>query len=92
MKNTNENVTAYAAAKICNAILRDEGMKEIKSQMIYNYVHKGYIPHHVINERKYVRLEDLAKWLQTYIEKKRNNVDEIDIEANAEEVRNLMGM
>ena len=59
-------MTPYAATKIVNAILTENGLKAIPPQMMYNYTKKGYIP----SENGRITEESLMTWLAKYLTKK----------------------
>jgi hypothetical protein len=69
-------LTGYQLSQVANAKLEELGMEPIPSQMVYNYIKKGYIAHveAVVNGKtvKRVALEDAKVWLASYIEGKRN--------------------
>lgn len=75
-------MTPYAAAKIVNARLVEEGIsKEIPPQMIYNYVSKKYIASELVDGKKRVTEEGLNEWLLGYVNKllgKTSTIEETD--------------
>lgn len=40
---TETEYTAYGVSKVLNAILRDAGLKEVRPQMMYNYLRNGLL-------------------------------------------------
>lgn len=69
------NTTPYQAAKIVNAKLSEEGLKNIPPQMMYNYtsarVNAGKNPFIKFSIENGIDLEDLDRWTEKYIAKKK---------------------
>lgn len=60
-------LTGYQLSKVANAKLTEVGMKEIPSQMIYNYMKTGKIPFVVVDGKKVIELVEARSWLKNYI-------------------------
>ena len=74
--STTLNLTGYQLSQVANAKLEELGMEPIPSQMIYNYIRKGYIASvELVENGKTVRrveLEAAKVWLKSFIEGRRN--------------------
>ena len=55
-------LTPYAASKIASESLG----RQIRPQMVYNYVGKGYIPSVVVDGKKFVEVDVLEAWIEKY--------------------------
>jgi hypothetical protein len=67
-----ELLTPYRVAKIINEMLSHRGIKEIPTQMIYNYVRKGYIVSVLPNR---ISFEEAERFANEYIAKKELKVN-----------------
>ena len=67
--NTTETtlLTPYEVAKVVNEMLAARGLKEIPTQMCYNYIKKGYIVSSAPNR---VSPEDASEWGEQYVAKR----------------------
>lgn len=63
-------MTPYAGSKIVNEILKENGIKEIPPQMVYNYSKKGYIVSGTLNGKIDITEENLMVWIVKYLAKK----------------------
>lgn len=64
------SMTPYAAAKIVNARLAEEGIeKEIPPQMMYNYTKKNMIANEIVEGKKRITQAGLNEWLLGYVNK-----------------------
>jgi len=67
-------LTPYKAAGIVNARLKEEGLKVIPPQMMYNYtsarVNAGKKPAVAFTHETGVDREDLNRWIEEYVAKK----------------------
>jgi hypothetical protein len=59
-------ITAYEMVKVVNAMLKARGLKEIPTQMGYNYIKNGLVKS--VNGR--VRIEDAEVWAEKYVAKR----------------------
>jgi hypothetical protein len=81
---TNKPFTPYRAAELVNETLRAEGIKEIPTQMMYNYttqkVNQGKRPlikfEYDESGTPIVDKDDLMRWLTSYVNKKRPQREE----------------
>lgn len=63
-------MTPYAAAKIVNATLKENGIeKAVPPQMLYTYTNKGFIKSVIVDGKKRVTDEGLQEWLTKYVNK-----------------------
>lgn len=73
--DSNVPLTPYGAWKIANAYITQEGFKSIPSQMLYNYtsgkLREGKKPLIKYSKEEGVDHEDFARWLSSYILKKK---------------------
>lgn len=90
--NENTTVTLYAAAKIVNALLAEDGItnsdgtqKKINPQMMYGYARKGYIK---VDGEKKVSLGTIKEWYLGYVENGSTNTT--DTQEATETVRLLI--
>ena len=65
-------ISPYAASKIVNSILDENGVAPIPSQMMYNYSKNGMITTYVVNGKKMfdengTGEKDFSVWLMKYI-------------------------
>ena len=63
-------MTGYKLAKLVNARLRGEGLKEIPPQMVYQYISKGYIPSAEVNGQNLVDETVAEEWIDAYVERR----------------------
>lgn len=75
-------LTPYAASKIVNARLKEEGLPTIPPQMMYNYttarVNKGKAPFIEWSAEEGVNLTSLEEWTDKYISKKKG----VEVDSN----------
>jgi hypothetical protein len=69
---TELTLTGYQLSQVLNVKLEEVGIKEIPSQMIYNYIRKGYITTVTVEGKKRVTLTESKRFIATYLESKRN--------------------
>lgn len=83
-------MTPYAAAKIVNARLAEEGIeKEIPPQMMYTYAKKNYVATEIVDGKIRVTKEGLDVWLLGYVNKllgKSVTVEETDENINKDQL------
>jgi hypothetical protein len=77
MSENQLTITAYGAAKVVNAALKEAGFdKVIPPQMMYNYttarVRKGKKPYIAMDEQGRILVDDLKRWLTKYLEDTKN--------------------
>lgn len=89
-------ITGFQAAKIINLLLKEDGIsKEIKPQMIYNYIRKGTIasvdgPLRNGTPQKLVPMDELATFYKSYKEGLRTSGNTAKTEDLVQELKNLL--
>lgn len=63
-------ITGFKVGVILNTKLSERGMKEIPTQMIYNYMKKGIIETVVIDGKKRIEIEEARRFMVAYLEGK----------------------
>jgi hypothetical protein len=59
-------LTPYAVHKLVNVRLKEEGLNEVKPQMVYNYVKNNLIP----SAHGRITQSDAEAWVEKYVSRK----------------------
>lgn len=79
MTDTN-TLTGYKVAKLANTQLTEAGLNEIRPQMVYNYMKKGFIKTVEVDGQNKVEIEVAQAWIDAYIAKKTAKANEAEVE------------